>query len=278
MWYLTRIPKVAHFYWGGGPLSYLRFLSVQSFKKQNPEWQVKVHQPVINSWAPGTWVNNVKQDFRSQLGLLDITIVSHDFDSYGFSNQAHEVHKSDFLRWRLLAEEGGLWSDIDIFYTKPMSCLEENTPQHSKIDVALCPLKPPHKHTVGFMLASKDNAFYNYISELSQQHYNKEVYQCMGSDLINSRFESFESFGQQFPGNQFIFLNKKSVYAITSKTIESFYQPVDSALKKKFNSPQMIGYHWFGGHPRSQDFENTLQPDTIKNYNHFLARTIQENI
>ena len=170
--------------------------------------------PVVNSAAPATWINNIQQDFRDQLGTLDVAIVCHDFDHYGFSNQAHEVHKSDFLRWRLLATEGGVWSDIDIFYVKPMSCLEENTPHNSNITVALCPLKPPHKHTVGFMLASKHNAFYQYISKVALSNYNPDVYQCMGSDLINGQFESFESFGRQFPNNQFVFLNKKSVYAI----------------------------------------------------------------
>jgi hypothetical protein len=278
MWYLTQIPRVAHFYWGGGPLSYLRFLSVQSFKKQNPDWQVKVHQPVINSQAPSTWVNNIKQDFRNQISTLDVVVVKHDFDSYGFDNQAHEVHKSDFLRWRLLATDGGVWSDIDIFYTKPMKCLEENTLQHANIDVALCPLKPPRKHTVGFMLASQDNAFYKYISEMALANYNPGVYQCMGSGLINGHFEEFESFRKQFPNNQFVFLNKKSVYVITSKTIDQFYQPVNQDSNKKFNNSQVIGYHWFGGHPQSQEFENNLQPNNIKNYNHFLARAIQEEL
>lgn len=278
MWYLTRIPQVAHFYWGGGPLSYLRFLSVQSFKKQNPTWQVKVHQPVTNSQAPSNWTNHITQDFRDQISALDVVVVEHDFDSYGFSNQAHEVHKSDFLRWRLLATEGGVWSDIDIFYIKPMECLEENNLQHANIDVALCPLKPPRKHTVGFMFASQDNDFYQYMSGVALANYNPDVYQCMGSDLINGRFEEFDSFGKQFPNNQFVFLNKKSVYVITSKTIDQFYQPVDQKLTKKFNNSQVIGYHWFGGHPQSQAFENNLQPNTIKNYNHFLARAIQENI
>ena len=278
MWHLKRIPQIAHFYWGGGPLSYLRFLSVQSFKKQNPDWQVKVHQPVTDSQAPSSWVNNIKQDFRDQINILDVVIIEHDFNSYGFSNQAHEVHKSDFLRWRLLATEGGLWSDIDIFYIKPMECLEENNLQYSNIDVALCPLKPPHKHTVGFMLASENNNFYKYISEVALANYDKDVYQCMGSDLINGRFEDFEDFGRQFPSNQFVFLNKKSVYAITSKTIDRFYQPIDQDSNKKFNNSQVIGYHWFGGHQKSQEFENNLQPDTIQNYNHFLSRVIQEKL
>jgi hypothetical protein len=278
MWHLKNIPQVAHFYWGGGPLSYLRFLSVKSFKKQNPDWQVKVHVPVTNSQAPTSWANNIKQDFRKQIDTLDVTIVQHDFDQYGVNNQAHEVHKSDFLRWRLLATEGGVWSDIDIFYIKPMESLEANTFENSNVDVALCPLKPPHKHTVGFMLASKDNKFYSYISQLALTNYNKDVYQCMGSDLINQRFERFENFGQQFPQHQFIFLNKKSLYVITSKNVDYFYQPIDADFNTKFTGPEIIGYHWFGGHPRSQDFENDLQPNTVNDYTHFLAQVIQENL
>jgi hypothetical protein len=274
MWYLKNIPQVAHFYWGGGPLSYLRFLSVSSFKKQNPGWQVIVHMPAVSSSAPTTWANSIKQDFCDQLDRLDVIVVSHDFDSYGFTNQAHEVHKSDFLRWRLLNKQGGLWSDIDIFYTNPINNLKENTVENSEVNVALCPLKPPHKHTVGFMLASKDNAFYQYISQLAATNYNKDVYQCMGSDLINGGFPTLESFGQQFPSNKFVFLDKKCVYTITSKTIELFYQ----STNKKHNSSEIIGYHWFGGHPRSQEFENDLNPETVNKHKHFLARVIQENI
>lgn len=278
MWHLTQIPKVAHFYWGGGPLSYLRFLSIHSFKKQNPEWQIKFHRPVSDSQAPAAWTNNIKQDFRDQITTLDVDVIEHDFEQYGFDNQAHEVHKSDFLRWRLLATEGGLWSDIDIFYTKSIEYLAENTPENVGIDVALCPLKPPHKHTVGFMLASKHNNFYKYISEVALANYNKDVYQCMGSDLLNGRFENFKVFGQQFPHNQFVFLNKKGVYVITSKTIDQFYQSDGSGSRKKFNNAHVIGYHWFGGHPQSQEFENNLQPDTLTNYNHFLAQKIQEKL
>jgi len=274
MWHLKNIPQVAHFYWGGGPLSYLRFLSVSSFKKQNPSWQVTVHTPAVSSSAPAEWTNSIKQDFRDQLGSLDVTVVAHDFDSYGFTNQAHEVHKSDFLRWQLLAEQGGVWSDIDIFYTNPIDNLKENTVENSGVDVALCPLKPPHKHTVGFMLGSRANAFYQSIGQLAVANYNKDVYQCMGSDLINGRFETLESFGQQFPDNQFIFLDKRCVYTITSKTIELFYQETN----KRHNNSEIIGYHWFGGHPRSQEFENDLNPETVNKHSHFLARVIQENI
>jgi hypothetical protein len=283
MWHLTKIPKIAHFYWGGGALSYLRFLSVKSFTALNPDWQVYVHVPSVNSTVLPTWATfqqqnvNISTDFRVQLDQLNITVITHDFDSYGFDNQAHEVHKSDFLRWKLLAEQGGLWSDIDILYLRSMANLVENCEDNADLDTILCPLSPPRKHTVGFMLGSKNNAFYQHIHTLSLANYDPNQYQCMGSELINCRYPSLNSFHEQFPQHQFAFLHRACVYVIDSKNIEQFYQPVDRYSQKKLSSSQVIGFHWFAGHPRSQAFENEFTSDNINKYNNLLTNIIKES-
>jgi hypothetical protein len=282
MWHLKNIPKIAHFYWGGKKLSYLRFLSVQSFRQLNPDWTVRVHMPTKLSRAKPAWDSfqqkdiDLASDYTAQLKSLDVGIVYHDFGRYRFKNQAHEVHKSDFLRWRLLGQHGGLWSDIDILYTRPMDQLEENLPKNADIDAVLCPLNPPDKHTVGFLLSSANNKFFKHIAGLAKKEYNPNVYQCMGSDLINQRFKTFESFGEQFPTNQFMFLNRNCVYSITSKTIEMFYQSVDANISKKINNKSVIGFHWFAGHPRSQLFENALTADTVNEYDNLLSTVIKE--
>lgn len=282
MWHLKKIPKIAHFYWGGEKLSYLRFLSVQSFRQLNSDWTVRVHMPSELSRAKPAWDSfqqkdiNLSSDYTAQLKALDVDIVYHDFDSYSFSNQAHEVHKSDFLRWRLLGQSGGLWTDIDILYTKPMDQLVENLPKNDNIDSVLCPLNPPDKHTVGFLLSSANNKFFNYMADLAMQEYNPNVYQCMGSDLINQRFKTFESFGEQFPTNKFLFLNRNCVYSVTSKTIELFYQAVDANISKKINSKSVLGFHWFAGHPQSQLFENALTASNVNEYNNLLSTVIKE--
>jgi hypothetical protein len=282
MWHLTKIPKIAHFYWGGEKLSYLRFWSVKSFQKLNPDWTIKIHVPVVLSKATPAWDTfqqknvNIRHDYFDKLTDINgVTIVKHDFLDYNFDNNAHEVHKSDFIRWHLLAKYGGLWSDIDILYTEPISCLKENTDSTHAVDTALCPLKPPHKHTVGFMLSCQGNKFFQYISEQAQSAYNPATYQCMGSDLINNRFKTFDSFVEKFTDHNFIFLNKNCVYPLTSKRIEMFYQTVDSEIKKTLNNTAIIGVHWFAGHPLSQEFENQLTPDNINEYNNLLSTIIK---
>ena len=177
---------------------------------------------------------------------------------------------------KLLNKYGGLWSDIDILYTKPMCELPENTLENNHIDTALCPLMGAKKHTVGFLLSSKKNNFFQFISRLARKQYTPTLYQCMGSDLINSRFETFESLQKRFRKNNFLFLKKNCVYSITSKEIEMFYQAINSSTQKKLSSKGTIGFHWFAGHPQSQQFENTLTPDNVGEYNNLLSTIIKE--
>lgn len=282
MWHLTRIPKIAHFYWGGEKLSYLRFMSVQSFRQHNPDWEIQVHVPTVVSTAQPQWDSfhqkdsQITSDWFDNLKTIDnLKIVKHNFNRYRFDNFAHEVHKSDFLRWKLLNKHGGLWSDIDILYTKPMSKITENTPENNNVDTMLCPLLDSTKHTIGFLLSAKNNRFFQHIGIQARKSYDPEIYQCMGSELINTQYPTFDSFAKRFQKNTFAFLDKRCVYSITSKEIDLFYQPVDQHIQKKINNRYTIGFHWFAGHPTSQKFENTLEPSTVNNYDNLLSTTIK---
>jgi mRNA-degrading endonuclease HigB of HigAB toxin-antitoxin module len=242
-----------------------------------------IHVPsVVSTVVPG-WESfqqknvNIEHDYFDELNNIeDLKIITHNFNRYHFDNQAHEVHKSDFLRWKLLNKYGGLWSDIDILYTKSMWALPENCQENSEIDTALCPLSHARKHTVGFLLSSKKNNFFQSISKQARKQYTPTLYQCMGSDLINSRFKTFESLQKRFPNNNFIFLNKNCVYSITSNEIDLFYQEVDHNIQKKLNSKSTIGYHWFAGHPVSQEFENKFDKNNLDNYNNILSTAIKK--
>jgi hypothetical protein len=282
MWHLNKIPKTVHFYWGGEKLSYLRFLSVQTFCQLNPDWQVLIHTPKTLSTARPQWDtfqqknSLVQQDCFDQLAQLPVTVIQHNFARYKFDNQAHEVHKSDFLRWKLLSKHGGVWSDIDILYVQPMHQLLENCAEFSNVDTALCPLLPPGKHTIGFLMSSPDNNFFQSLSRCARAAYDPETYQCMGSNLINQRFQSLDQFQRQFKQNNFVFLDKNCVYSIDSKSIEKFFQTPDSDILKKLNNKKVIGFHWFAGHPLSQKLENQLTANNINQFDNILTTAIRK--
>ncbi len=279
MWHLKQIPQHIHFYWGGKQLSYLRALSIKTFQRLNPQWKITLHVPRIISQAKPQWDTMqqknicVNEDYLSSVSGINIQM--HDFEDYNFDNQAHEVHKSDFLRWLLLGTQGGVWSDIDILYLRPMEQLIDNVESNAHIDTVLCPLKPPAKHTVGFLMSSPYNQFCSWMHETSRACYDPEIYQCMGSDILNQNFPGLQSFHDQFD-NKFLFLDRYSVYAVTSKEIQRFFQPVEQDLKKKVARSGVIGLHWFAGHPASQAFETAFTANNADQHNNILTHVLKE--
>ena len=79
------IPKLAHFYWSGPPMSWLRQQSIESFKMHNPTWSVELH-----------------------LG------------SDSSSSRTQRVIQSDRSRYEILFQIGGMYFDTDILFVAPI--------------------------------------------------------------------------------------------------------------------------------------------------------------
>jgi len=281
MWNLTKIPKVVHFYWGKENLSYLRFLSIKSFRHLNPDWKIKIHTTKVQGVTEPTWVENLQStiiidnNFFDSLFDLNVEIIEHDF-SIDFDNNAHDVHKSDFLRWKLLSAEGGVWSDFDIIYKSPMTSLIENIESNSDVDTFLCPYKNLNfTQAIGFLMSSENNKYFKFIFEQAKIKFNKLNYESIGIKLMSTEdFKSIESLNKLFPGNNIIFLDQKCVYSIMYRKINDFFCPMRPDLDLKLKDDNIIGFHWYGGHPVSKKFEESLTPENISNFNNILTNSI----
>jgi len=284
MWHLNKIPKIIHFYWGGAPLSFLQYLSVETFKKLNPDWEIQIHVPEISTITEPTWTTfeqkshtQLEKDYFSMVVDLDVTIIQHNFENYDFSNDAHEVHKSDLLRWHLLSTVGGVWSDFDILYQRPITSLAENTDNNSNADTVLCRYHNG-RHAIGFIMSAPNNDFYLKILNLSKQNFKKESYQSIGSELIENNYKNIESYNQNFPNLNFIFLNPDCVYSITYNHVDHFYQGyITLKNRNKLNNTEIIGYHWYAGHPLSKTFEKEFHPESIDTTSNILVEVIKNN-
>ena len=254
MWYLSAIPKILHCYWGGRKLSYLRYLTLASFKDLNPDWKVILYKPLIpersHYWISGEQnYNDNFIDCWSRVEKLGITIQEIDFSKIGFLNNASEVHKSDYLRWKLLFEIGGLWSDMDILFIKPMDSLVFNKPENKEVNAVYCN-NPNYGHSIGFLMGEKDNEYFKTIHHASLKEYKKEGYQSMGSLLCTKLFPTTDSAQKVgiIPYN----LPMDVVYAHNSTQVsELFENKVSSKITNN-----TIGIHWYGGHELSGKYLN----------------------
>lgn len=282
MWHLTNIPKIVHFYWGNEKLSYLRYISIYSFRKLNPDWKIKIHVPATVSSTDPTWHSNeqknesIETDYFEKLNDLQV-IINRLPPFSNFDNDAHEVHKSDFFRWTILQTEGGVWSDFDIVYVHPMDNLLENTPEFCYYDTAFSRYKVNGgKYAISFMMASKNNVFFSKIHALSLIHYDKSRYQSIGSELLNNNFHRPGKLRKLNPENKFILMDEKCVYPIGPTVIDKFYEPMNDELKNILSDSNVIGLHWFAGYPASQNFESKINENNVFEFDNILAAAIQK--
>lgn len=258
MWNLTSIPKIAHFYWGNDTLPFMRYVSILSFSKLNPDWTIELHIPNSFGKLNSTWntpehkavdLDGVEDYYDKLAEIPNIRFVKWQSKDLGGENIS-EVFKSDFLRWKLLSYYGGLWSDMDIIYFRPMKDLYlNNTRNPSTIETVYCyPKGVPgfDNHSIGFLMSCKGNRHFKRINEMSADAFSEERYQSVGMNLLMSYSDKT---GDLIRSNMMDHnLNPQVVYPFNWLTIKNIYDSKYSHIDVMSNlSQQTIGIHWYGG-------------------------------
>ena len=241
-WHLQKIPRVAHFYWGGGKLIYLRYLAFKTFAALNPDWKIILWQPERHftgkSWGieRGDQPINYKlmEDYTDKLSDLPITKMKVNFESLKFWPNMAEVHKNDYIRINSLYLYGGLWSDTDILYFKSMNDLCINTESNKDKEVYVC--IADYGHSTGFNMAVPESKFFAQIIKRINHDYKPLEYQCWGPDMFNKYFKKFESIaeGVNIPMDVVYAHNCHNVRELLNGNISRF-------------TTDSIGCHWYGG-------------------------------
>jgi hypothetical protein len=281
MWHLSKIPKIAHFYWGNDTLSYLRFLTIYSFKKFNPDWEIRFYYPKVKYRGAKTWSTFEHSgkftglNYLGTLWSLPFPKIEVDFSDYGLNDQLPESFKADFLRWRLLGTVGGLWSDFDIIYFRPLEQLYLNALRQQSVDTVVCLGEDVNHnyHSIGFLLGSRHNRYYQFISEATRDRLNPGVYQSIGSQIPNAYFPNLAAIRARFPELNVANLALNVVYPLDHTMTPYLFH----TGYLHYLAATSIGVHWFAGHPEAGVFENLLNEHTIINYDNIIALVIKQN-
>jgi len=258
--------KIAHFYWGGNPLSYLRFLTVKSFIVFNPDWEVRFYVPKVHNTKLPQWVSHSHKirytghDYMADLRNLGVEPRIFDFHAAGFPNDIHEAQKSDFLRWHLLYHSGGFWSDTDVIFCKPLTY-----EKFDQGDLCITADLDPVVYYIAYIYSVKHNIFMGQILRAAKResNFDKLNYQCLGNVLVKKCFPNPKALNWIDP-----------VVNLPVKRVRDI-----SNIFEKRNAVDMsrsVGLHWFGGHPMSTKWENILTPEVIPHCNTSLCNLIRE--
>jgi hypothetical protein len=272
----NNIPKRIFFYWGGENMSWMRYMTLYSFRKMNPEWEMILYISKMDI-KDKMWKGSEEQDFSNYIGdnyfskikdlNIKIKIVNLPNNIKKNVKIISPVHESDLFRYYELNKNGGFYSDMDILFFKPMDELYNDIINHNT-DVLL--YQGVSYVAIGFLGAKKKNQYFLDLLNYSKIANHHDDYQSYGVDLMYKMFNQnrnnpiiINSMKTFYKNMNFYNLSKDNFYYYDWLRIyDNYHNPfgIDTFPKNA------IGYHWYGGSPISQKYNNLLNENNYKDY------------
>lgn len=237
------IPRIAHFYWAGGPLPWLREQALVSFVQHNPNWDVVLGSPETRSVPAGV---RLVRDCVSDPRLAPAA-------------------RSDVWRYHVLAQHGGFYADTDVIFLQSVEPLFEEKkdawitsdmgtpiPQYgyyrgengrwiSKVGIS-----------IGVLAAKKGSVFFTQAAQIASEAPVTPDYQSHGTRLLVAHWRELarrSSFGA-IPSDAFY--RGSSAHQVKPLWTESG----GFRLKE-------YGLHWYGGSAESLPYQGARSIDDL---------------
>jgi len=269
-----KIPRVMNFFWSGPRLSWMRYLTLRSFRYYNPDFRIVLH--TAEATGGKKWVSSETLDSQSyegpdymdQVDALDVTRKTYDTIHLGrLAKGLAPSHLCDICQWQLLHHDGGFYADMDILFAAPIPYDDVKNR-----DVVYC--LSEGFIAIGLFGASPQNRFFKAVLETAKQNYKPTAYQSTGAEAIYRLGGIWPRWGQvdqpgikalqtlklRFQKEKFLRLPDSTVYPWTYRQTEQIFN------ETHLLPPGCIGIHWFGGNTISQQWNNLLTVDNQMSY------------
>lgn len=280
MWYIDSIPKIAYFYWGNTQISFLRYLTLFSFSKYNPDWEIRLIIPSQIYVGENTWLTHEHKikysgknysDELSKIKNLKLFIIDLKRE-YNISDNIPEVYKADLLRWILLGYYGGLWSDLDILFLKSMNSLYFNKENNKDIDAAICLIEEAKTHLIGFYLSRQNSEFFKKVNQKNKNvKLNLASYQSVGCEMLNTIFPTMQKVKNEI-SKKIINFQPEIVYPISSTETSKIYNSNNMSIIKN----KTIGLHWFAGDQLSMQQQSIINETNYQKFDNVICKLISK--
>jgi len=276
------IKKEMHFFWGTSAMSWMRMMTLLSFRRLNPDWKMVLHicWPQKDIIAKKTWTDSPAQDFFNytnadnyidKVEALDVEIRNWNFEEEVGGKLVGKLgpsHMSNFFKWKLLANENVFYSDMDILYVLP---LKEYYEEVKDQDTVIC-YHNGH-FSIGFMASSGNNAFYQAVFENASRCCTPTRYQSAGVTTLHNTLARAAGIKKRIIAHDMWAILEKHYPAKNyNNPMELVYpwrynQMSEVFYKDNFFVPKgCLGIHWYAGSKEAQEYNNLLTKDTYKEY------------
>lgn len=255
---MKTIPKICHLYWDKSPMAFLQVITVLSFHRCNPDWKIIVYLSKQGYEELGKTVYDRKyvgKDYFACIRRLDyVEIKEIDLVKVGVPLTLHSCQGSDIVRRHLLYHFGGVYSDFDTIWLKPMLDFE-------KIDCIGDP--SDFESIVSFFGFTKGfHNVSNLISEPGSQYIwslieeEKKIkppyeHQSFGSDIVTRLYPDLTSVLNKFP--RIVAIKYYTFYPYSIYDLDQLYQ---KSVLYPIKNKNVMCIHWFNGHELSTEYLN----------------------
>lgn len=258
---MKNIPKKCHLYWDRSPMAWLNLLTIISFHKYNPDWEIIVYLTIQspkdmgeNKFVP----EYTGPDWLPSLGTLDyVTIKWIDIRDYGVPLCAHSCQGSDNFRREILYREGGVYSDFDMLWLKPIEAIKDvdciGDPSDFECIVSFYALTSGF-HNVSNLIAEPGSPFIKSLIEISQKIPDEVIkanHQALGSSMLNAAYPDLNSVLLKFP--RVLAIPYETFYPYSTYYMNTLFR--DHTLVQIENK-NVLGIHWFNGNQYAKDYIN----------------------
>jgi hypothetical protein len=215
----------------------------------NPDWQIKVYNflfPSEPSYAP-KYVHYSGEDWFPQVRNMDFVEVT---DLIMPEHNIHSILISDIWRREILFNNGGVYSDFDVIWLKPISHLENiafvGDFEKATSIVSYYELTKEF-HNVSILISEKESPFDELIIKEQKNVKTFHDDQAFGTTLLNTTFPEYENIPFPVLGVPY-----DTFYPYATNNLQQLF--IENDLTPITNNT--LAVHWFNGNPLSKDFIN----------------------
>lgn len=284
-----QIPKRIFFYWCGDNFSWMRYMTLYSFRKMNPDWEIVLYRS-NNPNRKKTWSSYEKQDFSKKIEInyfdklkdLNIKIEPVVFpeDVAPHIKDMSLIHESDLFRYYELYKNGGIYCDTDVLFFRPIDNFYNMLVENNYDTI----FAQSEWVTIGFLGSVKNNELYknlfetgvyNYKNKVTDINYDINSYQSMGAELIYKIFNKKNWKSGSYYSNVLNEIIKRypylNIYNLPNSIIYHYdWRTPNEVFSNAYGIDTFdldsIGYHWFGGSDESNKYNTILTENNFYDY------------
>ena len=236
----------------------LQVFTVESFHKYNPDWQIIVYLTKQSYKELGANVYVPDYTGPDYFHLIEklpyVEIREIDLLEDGIPLDAHSCQGSDLFRRNILYKKGGVYSDFDVIWLKPMKdfakidCLGDSRDFESIVSF--------YEFTKGFhnvsnLVSEPGSGFLLSLIEAQKKIKPPYEHQSFGSTMLNKLYPDWWSVVSRFP--RMLAIKYETFYPYSTFEMERCFVKDDLS---PIDSKNVMCVHWFNGNMYSKEYIN----------------------